>query len=343
MKLIFFGTPDYVIPVLDALKKAEYEIAAVVTQPPKLAGRKGVLTPSPVSLWTKKHGIKVFDGKPREIAEDLKKLGAEVGVLGAYGRILPPEILTIFPHGILNIHPSLLPKYRGASPVQAVIAAGEKQTGITIIKLDSEIDHGPLVTQFTEDIRKDDTAGSLRERLFKKAADELVKTLPLYLQRLAVRQAGLPAGKAGRTELKEQEHEKATYTTLLKKEHGFIPPKYIAAALKGDAFRGWKRRGWQIPFIKDYRLLPSARCLERFIRALDPWPGAWTWTKIKVTGNTAQVTRRLKILKAHVEKKRVTNNELRVTLVPDLVQLEGKNPVSWEEFKKGYPGAKFEN
>lgn len=321
-RLIFFGTPEYVTPVLDALKNAGHEILAVVTQPPKPVGRKQTLAPSPVALWAQTHGITVFDGKPKEIVEELKSLGAEVGILGAYGQILPPELLTIFPHGILNIHPSLLPKYRGASPVQAAIATGEKQTGVTIIKLDEEVDHGPIVAQFTEDILENDTAGTLRERLFEKASGILVSVLPAYLE--------------GRAELREQEHNKATYTTLLKKEHGFIPPKCIDAASKGDAFRGL----WQIPFIKGYIVAPDAQCLERFIRAMGPWPGGWT--EIKLTSYQAnKLSRRLKILRAHVEKKRVTSHESRVILVPDLVQLEGKNPVSWKEFKKGYPEANF--
>lgn len=317
MKLIFFGTPEYVAPVLDGLKNAGHEIAAVVTQPPKPVGRKKILAPSPVALWAQTHGIVIFDGKPKEIVEDLRHLGAEVGILGAYGRILPPELLAIFPHGILNIHPSLLPKYRGASPVQAAIAAGEKQTGATIIKLDSEVDHGPIIAQFTEEIRENDTAGTLRERLFEKASDVLVAILPAYLE--------------GSAELREQEHEKATYTTLLKKEHGFIPQKYINAASKGDAFCGL----WQIPFIKGHIVTPDAQCLERFIRAMSPWPGAWTEIKLE---RKTQNAKRLKILKAHTEKDPITYH---LPLIPDVVQLESKNPVSWKEFKKGYPGAKF--
>lgn len=312
MRIIFFGTPDYVLPVLDVLKGAGYEIAAVVTQPPKPVGRKQTLTPSPMSLWAQTHGIPVFDGKPKEIVEDLKKLGAEIGVLAAYGRILPPEILTIFPHGILNIHPSLLPKYRGASPTAAAIATGEKQTGVTIIKLDEEMDHGPILSQFTESILEDDTAGTLRERLFRKAAEVLVTILPAYLE--------------GRVALREQDHAKATYTTLLEKEHGFIPPKYIDVCLRGEA----TQETFEVPFIKNYSLVVNSYSLARLCRALDPWPRAWT--QIKLTSYQVNKLTRLKILKAHIENEK---------LVPDQVHLEGKNPVSWEEFKKGYPEASF--
>lgn len=325
MKLVFFGTPDYVIPVLEALKSSGRNIAAVVTQPPKPVGRKKVLTPSPTALWAEKHSIKIFDGKPKEMVEELRTLNTEVGVLGAYGRILPPEILTIFPHGILNIHPSLLPKYRGASPVQAAIARGEEKTGVTIIKLDEEMDHGPILAQFTEDIKDDDTAGTLRQRLFEKAAEVLPKILYHYI--------------AMKISPKEQNHKKATYTTLLKKEHGFIPPEYVNAALHGISLQDQRA----ILFIRDYCLVPSALSLERFIRAVDPWPGAWT--EVKLYRDTAMKPYRLKILKAHVKKLLPSSPRAKprgaYCLVPDLVQLEGKTPVSWEEFKKGYPEAKF--
>lgn len=223
-KIVFFGTPDYVLPVLDTLKNHGYEIAAVVTQPPKLVGRKQILTPSPVAQWAEKQGIRVIDESPKKIVNTLEELDAEVGILEAYGRILPLEILNVFPQGIVNVHPSLLPRWRGASPIEATIVAGDKVTGVTIIRLDEEIDHGPMLTQFTEEVRSDDTKITLRSRLFRKAADELVRALPLYLE--------------GKLELKEQDHSKVTYTTLIQKDHGFIPPQYIALALQGDALQG---------------------------------------------------------------------------------------------------------
>lgn len=318
MKLIFFGTPDYVLPVLDALKDAGYEIAAVVTQPPKLVGRKQVLTSSPVAQWAEKHAVAVIDKPPKEISPLLSTIHPQprLGVLAAYGRLVPDEIIKCFPLGILNIHPSLLPKYRGASPVEGALAAGEKQTGVTIIRLDAELDHGPILTQFTEPILPDDTRTTLRERLFKKGDDELIKILPDYIEK--------------RLTPHEQDHDKATFTTLMKKEHGFIPPEYLTAASQGETLQ----EEWGIPFVKNLTIHPSPDTIHNFIRAVNPWPGAWTEVNL---GSRSVGTRKLKILKAHTEKL-VPSAQC---LVPDLVQLEGKNPVTLEQFKRGYPKAKL--
>lgn len=314
-KLIFFGTPDYVLPVLDALKGAGYAIAAVVTQPPKPVGRKQILTPSPVAQWAVDNSVKVYDEGPKKLVEPLRSLKAEIGILEAYGRILPPEILAAFPRGIINVHPSLLPRWRGASPVEATILAGDKITGVTIMKLDEEVDHGAILAQFEEEVGEGESRLDLRKRLFDRAAGVLISILPAYIE--------------GRLELREQDHSKATYTTLIKKDHGFIPPKYLAAASQGETLRDQ----WQIPFIKNFSLSPSPLTLERFIRALYPWPGAWT--KIAIS-NKQKVTRRLKIVKAEIDKSLIP---YRLSLIT--VQLEGKNPVTWEQFKSAYPKAEL--
>lgn len=308
-RVVFFGTPDYVIPILEALKEASWSIVAVVTQSDKPVGRKQILTASGVALWAKDQGVTVFTQKQIEIIENLNGLGAEVGVIASYGRILPTEIIDVFPKGIINVHPSLLPKYRGASPIAAAIAAGEEKTGVTIIKLDELMDHGPILDQVTEPILSTDTSEILRARLFEEGAKLLVKTLPDYL--------------TGNLEPKEQDHSRATYVTMLKKEDGFIPPGALDATLKGRTFKD----AWQIPFIKDCSLSLSAESLDCFIRAVTPWPGAYTILKMK-----NQISKRLKILKAHVEDGR---------LILDVVQLEGKRPVSWRQFVEGYPNAKI--
>lgn len=287
-KILFFGTPDYVVPIVQSAKVARYKIIGVVTQPTKPVGREGKLESSPVAKWAAENNIPVFtpDSLDKNFAKEIAKLSPDVVVLAAYAKLIPPEILKIPKFGCLNIHPSLLPKYRGPSPVQAAIMGGEKQTGVTIIQMDKIHDHGPIVAQFTEDIRDDDTTGTLRARLFEKAAEVLTTILPAYLE--------------GKIELREQDHSKATFTKIL---------------TRGDGKIDWKKE-------------PSE--IERFIRALSPWPGAWT--KVQITKNKSQITKRLKILKAHTEDRR---------LVPDLVQLEGKNPVSWKQFKEGYPEMRF--
>lgn len=318
-KVVFFGTPEYVIPVLQVLRQ-KHEVLAVVTQPPKPVGRKQALTPSPVAGWAQAGKIRVLT--------DLENLpSADVGILAAYGKLVPGEIIEHFPHGIINIHPSLLPKYRGASPVQAAIASGEKETGVTIIKLDEEMDHGPILAQFAEEIKSEDTTGSLRDRLFGKSAEVLLTILPGYLK--------------GHVTPCKQDHGRATYTKIVKKEHGFIPGKFLEAALRGETIN----EPLPVPFVKNSSFVLDSSFLERFIRALSPWPGAWTQVpltsyQVKRSLSTIGKLARLKILKAHVEPFPLIPNAQ--SLVPDLVQLEGKNPVSWQQFKEGYPQAQLQ-
>ena len=312
MKIVFFGTPDFVLPILDLLHKTfrdrsnESGVVAVVTQKPKPTGREQKLTYSPVDTWAYKRDIEV-------IHELASSPSADLGILAAYGEIIPQAVIDKFKFGILNVHPSLLPKYRGASPIQAAIASGDAQTGVSIIRIDTQMDHGPIVSQFKEDIVDTDTLETLRLKLFERSAQVLVELIAPFIQ--------------GKINLREQNHDEATYSTLVKKEHGLIPSKYIKKAILGKEAAG----SWVIPFIKDYSLTPAPRSIEAFIRALTPWPGVWT--QVNLAGDKKQPPRRLKILKAHLDEGR---------LIFDEVQLEGKNPVSWEEFQRGYPTAKLE-
>ena len=311
MKIVFFGTPDYVLPVLAKIHKSfvsgpgKSPIVAVVTQNPKPTGRKQILAYSPVDSWAHERSIPVFYS-PKEFLKSALK--ADLGILAAYGEIIPKEVINFFPHGILNIHPSLLPKYRGASPVQAAILSGETETGVTIIKIDEFLDHGPIVSQFKEEVSASDTLETLRAKLFERASEVLVKLIEPYLK--------------GKIKKREQNHKEATSSTLVKKEHGFIPSKYLEAALEGKSLK----EAWSIPFIKDYSLHPTPYTLDCFIRAMDPWPSAWTTAKIDSN------KKRLKILKGHLTEG---------NLILDLVQLEGKNPVSWKQFKEAYPACRF--
>ncbi len=312
MRIVFFGTPEYVLPIVEKIYK-EFRsrvsrlspIVAVVTQKPKPVGRKHFFEYSAIDSWSHKKQIPVFYSP-----QDLLKSGveADLGILAAYGEIIPPEIIDHFPHGILNIHPSLLPKYRGPSPIQAALLSPNPKTGVTIIKIDEKMDHGPIVSQFKEDIKEKDTLETLRNRLFERAANVLVALLNPYLQRKIV--------------LREQKHREASYTTLINKGHGFISAEILSTVLKG----GTHKNLWKIPFIKNRTVRPDPIFIEKFIRALYPWPGAWTIVKLGSGWNFKE--RRLKLLKAHLESGR---------LILDKVQLEGKKPVSWKEFISGYP------
>jgi methionyl-tRNA formyltransferase len=293
MKIIFFGTPDYVLPVLEALHKAydsprEQSLIAVVTQPPRPVGRKQFMTYSAVDNWAHtKKGIAII----REFELD-KFPEADLGIVASYGKIIPEAIIKKFKFGILNIHPSLLPKYRGASPTQAAILNGDEETGVSVIKMDAKMDHGPVISKFTERIEGTDTNEILRKRLFEKSAQFLIDLIPNYLK--------------NKIRLKEQDHEEATFTKILAKEDGFIEPKKLADAIAGKGFIE----------------------VDRLIRAMQPWPGVYTLLRLVASEGQAK-TKRLKILRVHVQFEK---------LILDEVQLEGKDPVSWEQFRQGHAG-----
>ncbi|MCX6705233.1 MAG: methionyl-tRNA formyltransferase, partial [Candidatus Woesebacteria bacterium] len=185
MKIVFFGTPDYVMPILTELHKkfvtgpGKSPIVAVVTQSPKPVGRREIVTFSPVDKWAHEHGVPIHYSA-QELAID--KVEADMGILASYGEIIKKEVIKLFPHGILVIHPSLLPRYRGASPIPAAIAAGDTVTGVTIFKMDEKVDHGPIVSQFKEDILPDDDGQTLRARLFERSAEVLVELIKPYMQ-----------------------------------------------------------------------------------------------------------------------------------------------------------------
>jgi methionyl-tRNA formyltransferase len=406
LNVVFFGTPAFVTPVLEALiVNKDIEVVAVVTQPDRPVGRGRELTPSPVKRLAEIHGIKVLtpESFPTSGTASTPSAASTPGVRGyeppgltvagikfdlavvaAYGLIIPKQVLEIPKYGFINVHPSLLPKYRGASPVAGAILAGEEKTGVTIIKMTEKVDAGPIIDQWDEKIESDDNAHVLRFRLFNKAAGRLPKIIKDYAN---------PGGSGTRTPgvgLKTQDESKATYTKKLKKEHGFFPWEAVRAAMKDENYDIGKLKLVEaFPFLKDNFILRAKRCevekpkrgktdefstglpaqagsnskykiaplLERAIRAFYPWPGVHT--KCKVQSAKCKVKEmRLKLLRGHLEPLRIKptrhsgpDPESRKMLnqvqhdgggeidrlVPDQVQLEGKKPVSWQQFLQGYP------
>lgn len=280
MRIIFFGTPDFVIPVVLQLYKTYGEdLIAVVTRSPKQSGRDKKISRSDVDNWAYKHKIPVIYGLDKIPAADL-------GIVASFGLIIPQEVINKFSNGILNIHPSLLPKYRGASPIQFQIADGAVQTGVSVIKMDEKMDHGPIVSQFKDTVQVQDTNETLRIRLFERSAKFLIDLIPNYL--------------SGKIKLKPQNHEQATFTKIITRQNGFV----------ADPFED-----------------PTKT--DRLYKAMQPWPGVWTLLRLSAMEGHAK---RLKILKLHLEDKK---------LILDEVQIEGKTPVTWDQFKKGYPGYKL--
>lgn len=180
MKIIFMGTPDFAAASLEALIASRHEIQAVVTQPDKPKGRKGELTPSPVKVIAKREGIKVYQPlkvRDEEFVKTLRAYNPDVMVVVAFGQIIPLSILKMPKFGCVNIHGSLLPKYRGAAPIQWAVLDGEKETGITTILMDEGIDTGDILLKKTIKIDMDETSGSLFDKLMALGAETILETL----------------------------------------------------------------------------------------------------------------------------------------------------------------------
>jgi len=232
--VVFLGTPEFAVPSLEALLD-ETDVVAVITQPDRPKGRGRQVASPPVAEVAKAKGLRLLQPprlKSAEIIETLRALAPDVHVTVAYGRIIPREVLEIPRLGSINVHPSLLPKYRGASPIEAAILHGETETGVTIMYQSMDLDAGDLILQRRVPVDPDDTARTLEARLARVGADALVEALRL-----------LAAGRAPRI---PQDHAAATYAGKLEKEHGRID--------------------WRKP----------ARDVVNLIRAVDPWPSAYT-------------------------------------------------------------------
>jgi methionyl-tRNA formyltransferase len=209
MHIVFMGTPDFALPSLKALQDSRQTVAAVITQPDRPKGRGRSLTSPPVKVAAEKAGIPVLQPqkmKDPAFLDELTRLKPDLIVVVAFGRILPPEVLKIPPRGSVNVHASLLPKYRGAAPSAWAIIQGEKQTGVTTFKLDEGMDTGDIYLQETVPILPSDTAGSLAQRLSEVGARVLSNTLEGIMN--------------GTLKPIPQDHTKATLAPLLKKEQG---------------------------------------------------------------------------------------------------------------------------
>jgi len=236
MKIVFMGTPDFAAAALEALIQAGHTITLVVTQPDKPKGRSGALQFPPVKECALRHDLPVFQPvkiKTPEAVATLREYEADLFVVAAFGQILSTEILDMPRYGSLNIHASLLPKYRGASPIQNVILNGEEKTGITIMQMDAGIDTGDMLYKKEIPILDTDTFETLHDKLMVLGGEAICEALPLLEQ--------------GKLIPQKQNHEEATHVSMIKKEMG---------KLLFDA--------------------KSAAVLDRQVRGMNPWPGAFT-------------------------------------------------------------------
>lgn len=228
-KIVFMGSPDFALSVLQALYE-NYPVVGVVSQPDRAAGRGRELKPPPVKTLALELGIPVIQPEKLRQPEALEQLRAwspDVIVVAAFGQILRQDVLDLPPFGCINVHASLLPRWRGAAPINAVILHGDEETGVTIMKMDAGLDTGPILSQRSVRIEPDETAGSLFEKLSRLGADLLLAALPAYL--------------SGEIVPRPQPEEGVTYAPTLKKEEGRLDFSRPAKELerKVRAFNPW--------------------------------------------------------------------------------------------------------
>jgi methionyl-tRNA formyltransferase len=207
-RIIFMGTPEFSVPSLLALAE-HHQVAGVVTQPDRPAGRRRRIRTSPVKEAAQQRGLPVFQPQTLRSAEALAHLRQrqpDLVIVAAFGQLLPREVLDLAPHGALNVHASLLPRYRGAAPIPAALLAGDPATGVTIMQMDEGLDTGPIVAQAVLAVDASDTTASLTYRLADLGARLLIETLPAWI--------------AGEIQAQPQDDAKATYCRQLRKDDG---------------------------------------------------------------------------------------------------------------------------
>jgi methionyl-tRNA formyltransferase len=301
IKTLFMGTPALGATVLRKLAE-NYEVIGVVTQPDRPAGRKNILTPPPVKVTAQELGLPVLQVEKLRSAEAQAQLrefaaGAEVFVVAAFGMILPEAVLNMPPKQCVNVHASLLPSGRGASPVAQAILDGLAETGVTIMLIEKALDAGPVLSQRVVPLAPDETQATLMDKLAEAGAELLVDTLPGWV--------------AGEITPQPQDHRRATYTGIIKKEAGLID---------------WKERAVQI---------------QRKARAYDPWPGIYTyWEGQLLKLGHCQVVEPDRPYQPG-EVFLTGNNQLAIAtgqdaILPESLQLPGKKMLPGADFLRGY-------
>ncbi len=316
LHLLYLGTPDFSARLLEKIildKELPLEVAGVVTQADKLVGKKKILTPSPVKETAKKYGLQVFETVPPDTSHVF-----DIALLYAYGKIIPADSLTAARYGFWNIHPSLLPCFRGPSPMVYPLILGEERTGVTLMKMDQEIDHGPIIDQVTYSVQPSERRSHLEEKLSDLGYELFKKNIQT-----------LSEG----TRETVQDHSKATFTRLIRRDDGYVSLATLVKSMGGETLAYEELPAIIREYLEKYSHGSNRHghhlnyAVFHLFRGLFPWPGIWT--KVFIDGTE----KRLKIIDLHMEKDR---------LILDRVQLEGKNEVDFTTFNRAYlifPGA----
>jgi methionyl-tRNA formyltransferase len=302
LRLVFMGTPEFAVPSLQVLLEGKDQVVGVVTQPDQPSGRGMVFHAPPVKVLAEAHHVPVFQPTKLRVPGVLEHLQAwqpDLIVVAAYGRILPTTILTLPPLGCINVHASLLPKYRGAGPIQWAIANGETETGITIMQISEQMDTGDIFLQKALPIAANDTGGSLHDKLARLGAEALREAIGLL--------------KVGQLTARQQNEAEVTYAPLIKKEDGRIDWSLNAVIIERRvrAFNPWPSA---------YTTL-NGKLLKIFAAQVEPAPRSFQ----AAPGTIVEVT--------PVSVSVATGNSV-LTLLE--VQLEGKKRLSAEEFLRGH-------
>ncbi|MBI5765812.1 methionyl-tRNA formyltransferase [Candidatus Falkowbacteria bacterium] len=253
IRIVFAGTPNFAAPFLNSLSnESDFEVVAVLTRPDKPVGRDQVLTYSPIKELAKKKNINILQPeniKDEKIIIDLFDLSPDFLVVAAFGQIIPREILNIAKYGNINAHPSLLPKYRGASPIQSAILNGDQETGITIMLMDELMDHGPILAQQKISLNGDETADTLHKELAEVGKTLLIKTIKQLSDNAITPQP--------------QNHDSATYCKIIKKNNAKInwlnPAQTIERQIR--AYYPWPT-AWTTYGNKRLKIFPPAKILD---------------------------------------------------------------------------------
>lgn len=215
--IVFFGTEEHSLITLKALYNANLPVTAVITKPDAPRGRGGKMTEPAVKTFAREHNITVWQpAKLKDVANSIKQLNNPVGVLVSYGKIIPQSIIDLFSPGIINVHPSLLPKYRGPSPIEAAMTNLDTETGVSIMQLDADMDAGPIYHQEKITLTGHESRTELYNQLFVLGSEKLIELLPRVV--------------SGDLQPVEQNHAEATYCTLLSKKDALLDPAKLTAA-----------------------------------------------------------------------------------------------------------------
>lgn len=302
MRIVFMGTPDFAVPPLAALAESEHEVVGVVTQPDKPKGRGKTMMFTPVKEEALKHNFPVYQPEKvrnnPEFMENLKEMAPDIIVVAAFGQLIPKEILDLPKFGCINLHASLLPKYRGASPIQQAVINGDKESGVTIQQMGTGLDTGDMISKIVVPLEKEETGGSLFDKLAQAGADLLIKTLPAIFDGSAVRE-------------KQPEESPTPYAAMITKQMGLLDFTKSAETLE-RLVRGLN------PWPSAYTFLNG--------KTLKVW-------RSFVSGETTDAAPGT-VLRA--DKEGIHTACADGVLVLSEVQLEGKKRMDTEAFLRGY-------